>query len=136
MSNDEDQISRGFAQAFREAGDVRVDTDVDSQLRASRLRELEDWSLDMARRLAAEEGIELDDARLQVVHCLRDHYLQYGLAHTGRELGDLLNQRFAAQGGRSYLRRLFPDGPVAQGMTIAGLAVPPDTRDAGFGTAR
>jgi TusE/DsrC/DsvC family sulfur relay protein len=136
MTNDEEQISRGFAQAFREAGDVRVDTNIDSQLRASRQRELEDWSLDAARHLAAEEGIELDAARLRVIHCLRDHYLQHGLAHTGRELGDLLNERFAVQGGRSYLRRLFPDGPVAQGMKIAGLAVPADTRDAGFGTAR
>ena len=41
-----------------------------------------------------------------------------------RELGDMLESEFADRGGRKYLRSLFPGGPVAQGMRIAGLAVP------------
>jgi tRNA 2-thiouridine synthesizing protein E len=48
----------------------------------------------------------------------------------------MLDMRFAHEGGRRWLRKLFPEGPVFQGMQIAGLPVPPHTEDAGFGTAR
>jgi sulfur relay (sulfurtransferase) DsrC/TusE family protein len=48
----------------------------------------------------------------------------------------MLESNFAEQGGHEYLRRLFPGGPVRQGMIIAGLPVPPHTEDAGFGTSR
>jgi tRNA 2-thiouridine synthesizing protein E len=136
MSNDTDKISRGFEQAFTEAGDVQVDTDIDSQRRSRRQRELDNWSLEKGRRIAAAEGIELDSTRLEVIHCLREYYKAHGLAENGRELGDMLDARFAAQGGRKYLRRLFPEGPVTQGMKIAGLPVPAWSEDEGFGTTR
>ena len=48
----------------------------------------------------------------------------------------MLDEHYAEQGGRKYLRRLFPQGPVAQGMRIAGLPVPPHTEDEGFGISR
>jgi len=48
----------------------------------------------------------------------------------------MLDIEYAEQGGRKYLRRLFPEGPVAQGMRIAGLPVPPHTENEGFGTNR
>jgi tRNA 2-thiouridine synthesizing protein E len=48
----------------------------------------------------------------------------------------MLDSEFADRGGRKYLRQLFPEGPVAQGMRIAGLSVPPYTEDEGFGTSR
>ena len=136
MSNDTENISRGFEKAFEEAGDVSVDTDVDSQRRSRRQRELDNWDIETGRRIAAGEGLELDDARLRVVNSLRDYYLEHGLAEKGRELGDMLDERFSAEGGRKYLRELFPKGPVAQGMKIAGLPVPGHTEDDGFGTAR
>jgi TusE/DsrC/DsvC family sulfur relay protein len=136
MSRDTEKISRGFAKAFEEAGDVSVDTDADSQQRSRRQRELDNWDIETGRRIAASEGIELDDARLRVVNSLRDYYLEHGLAENGRELGDMLDERFSAEGGRKYLRELFPEGPVAQGMKIAGLPVPRHTEDQGFGTAR
>jgi tRNA 2-thiouridine synthesizing protein E len=136
MSDDREKISRGYAKAFREAGDVNVETDVDSQQRARRQRKLDRWSLEKGRRIAAAEGLELDDARLSVVKCLREYYLEQGPASYGRELGDMLDARFSEAGGRAWLRRLFPEGPVTQGMKIAGLPVPGDTEDSGFGTAR
>ena len=136
MSKDTEKISQGFEKAFEEAGDVSVDTDVDSQQRSRRQRELDSWDIEKGRRIAASEGLELNDARLRVVNSLRDYYLEHGLAEHGRELGDMLDERFSAEGGRKYLRELFPGGPVAQGMKIAGLPVPGYTEDEGFGTAR
>jgi tRNA 2-thiouridine synthesizing protein E len=110
--------------------------DTSSPERADRELTLQDWSEEQARRTAAEEGLELTEEHWEVVHLLREHYLEHGLAEKGRELGDLLDERFADRGGRRHLRRLFPNGPVTQGMRIGGLPLPRYTRDEGFGTAR
>jgi tRNA 2-thiouridine synthesizing protein E len=103
---------------------------------ADREREIADWTDDDARGKAQELGIELGDDHWEVVHLLRDHYLEHGPPESGRVLSDLLNERFADRGGRRHLRRLFPEGPVLQGLQIAGLPVPPYTEDEGFGVAR
>ena len=49
---------------------------------------------------------------------------------------EMLNEVFAGHGGRKYLWRLFPGGPVTQGLRIAGLPLPPHSGDKGFGTVR
>lgn len=97
---------------------------------------LKHWNREQAQGTAAEEGIQLTDEHWQVIDCLRDFYLNRGPAENGREVGDMLDAEFAEQGGRGYLRRLFPNGPVGQGLRIAGLPVPPHTEDEGFGTSR
>jgi tRNA 2-thiouridine synthesizing protein E len=104
--------------------------DIDHQL------DLEDWSEKQGQEIAAQEGIEMTNGHWSVIHKLREYYLEHGLANNGRELGDMLDSQYAEQGGRKYLRRLFPEGPVAQGMRIAGLPVPPHTENEGFGTNR
>ncbi|MCG6938348.1 MAG: TusE/DsrC/DsvC family sulfur relay protein [Gammaproteobacteria bacterium] len=116
--------------------DKSVDTDIDSQNRSYRVKLLSEWSEQQARTIAGEQGIQLTDEHLQVVNALREHYREHGNSHSGRELSDMLDHAFANLGGKKYLRRLFPDGPVRQGMLIAGLPVPAHTEDAGFGTAR
>ncbi|MEJ2328388.1 MAG: TusE/DsrC/DsvC family sulfur relay protein [Gammaproteobacteria bacterium] len=98
--------------------------------------DLEDWSETRGHEIASQEGVEMTNEHWAVIHKLRDYYLKHGLANNGRELGDMLDTEYADLGGRKYLRRLFPDGPVAQGMRIAGLPVPPHTENTGFGTKR
>ena len=136
MTYNIEEISRGFQEAMQEACDVSVDTDIDSQQRTRRQRVLDMWSEDIGRALAANEDLKLDDAHLAVIYSLRDHFLEHGFAEAGRVLGDMLDARFKDAGGRKYLRRLFPNGPVAQGMRIAGLPVPNLTENKGQGTAR
>ena len=116
--------------------DIINNPDTDSPRRADRELDLQGWDKEQGQRNAEQEGIELTDEHWEVVHCLRDYYLEHGPIENGRELGDMLDDEFADQGGRKYLRRLFPEGPVAQGMRIAGLSVPPHTEDTGFGTSR
>ena len=128
-----------FANEYREsveAMDVSVDTDIDSQQRTQRERELQRWSEDQARKAATEEGVELTEAHFRVIHLLRDYYLKNGLTGSGRELEDMLDNEFSSEGGRKYLHKLFPDGPVTQGMRFSGLPVPAHSEDECFGTAR
>jgi len=110
--------------------------DTSSPQQVDRKLDLQDWNEAQGQHNAEQEGIELTEAHWEVVYYLRDYYLEHGLASNGRELSDTLDKRFADQGGRKYLRRLFPEGPVAQGMRIAGLPVPPYTEDEGFGVSR
>ena len=110
--------------------------DTSSPRRVDRELDLQEWDAAQGRRLAEAEGIALTDAHWQVINFLRDYYLEHGLPESGRELSDALDARFTSQGGRKYLRRLFPQGPVAQGMRIAGLPVPAYTEDEGFGVSR
>ena len=119
-----------------ESMDVSVDTDIDSQRHTQREQELQRWDEGQARHLASEQGVELSEAHLKVIHLLRDYYLENGLPESGRELEEMLNNKFSSQGGSKYLHKLFPEGPVTQGMRFAGLPVPAHSEDEGFGTAR
>lgn len=110
--------------------------DAPSPRRSDREIDLESWDEAQANAVAAQEGIELDKARWEVIHCLRDYYLNQDPPESGRQISDMLDERFADRGGNKYLRRLFPNGPVTQGMRIAGLPLPPHTMDEGFGVNR
>ena len=116
--------------------DRSVDTNIDSQERTHREQVLEGLGEAHVREMATKEGIVLSDEHLGVVECLRDYYLELGEAESGRDLEEMLDEIFAGHGGRKYLWRLFPGGPVTQGMRIAGLPIPPHTGDKGFGTER
>jgi TusE/DsrC/DsvC family sulfur relay protein len=106
-----------------------------SQPERDHAQDLAGFSREQARATARELGISLTDDHWRVIDVLREHYGEHGPAPSGRELSDMLDMRFAAEGGRRWLRRLFPDGPVSQGMQIAGLPVPPRSEDSGFGVA-
>ena len=116
--------------------DKSVDTDIHSQQRTQRKHEIEGWSEDQIHKIAAEENVEITQAHLQVISILQKYYIKHGLANNGRELDALLDDVFSEQGGRKYLHRLFPEGPVTQGMRFAGLSVPAHSEDGGFGTTR
>ena len=98
------------------------------------LEELEPWSEDIAKELAAKEGIELSPEHLEVICYLRDYYEQCGLAPSGRTLLQCMEQEFATQGGGKFLYHLFPGGPVSQGSRIAGLPLPAYSSDRSFGS--
>ncbi len=116
--------------------DRSVDTDIDSQEHTYRKELLGGLGEAHVREMATKEGIELSNEHLGVIECLRDYYLELGEAESGRDLEEMLDEIFTGHGGRKYLWRLFPGGPVTQGMRIAGLPVPPHTGDKGFGTVR
>ena len=105
--------------------DSLIDTDPNGYL-----LDLKDWSEAIAAALAKEEGIELTDAHWQVVHFLRDHYVEYGTSPNVRLLVKVLAKKFGDEvGNKKHLYNLFPNGPSRQGCRIAGLPLPNDCVD-------
>jgi tRNA 2-thiouridine synthesizing protein E len=79
----------------------------------------EDWSEELAVRLAAESGIpELTDRHWQVVRFMRDTYLATGTAPSIRTLGK------ASGVPVKELYRLFPKGPAKLAARIGGIPKP------------
>lgn len=98
------------------------------------LEELEPWSEAIAREVAEKEGITLSPEHWEIICYMRDHHEACGLAPSGRSLLHCLEEEFTAQGGRKYLYRMFPGGPVSQGSRIAGLPLPAYSCDKSFGS--
>lgn len=99
------------------------------------LGELEPWSREHAIGLAREQGIEMTEQHWDVIHFLRERYIEQGQAKSGRRVVEALEQQFADKGGKRYLYTLFPHGPVTQGSIIAGLPLPAYTADPSFGSS-
>lgn len=102
------------------------DTDADEMYKS--------WTESRAMTTAEQLGIKLTDAHWQVIKFLRTHYANVGMARHAREYSEVLNERFADEGGSRFLYQLFPGGPVKQGCMIAGVATPGDVTDNAFGT--
>lgn len=94
----------------------------------------EDWTEQQALQAAKEEGIEMTDAHWEVIYFLRNHCKAKGASCSARHVIKALSERFADRGGKRYLYRLFPHGPVYQACKIAGLPLPPSTTDLSFGS--
>lgn len=97
---------------------------------------LDDWNRGVAERQARDLGLALTPEHWEVIGFLRSYYKEHGPAPGARAIGQALEQRFATRGGRKYLYRLFPGGPVLQASRIAGLPVPADAADRSFGSVR
>ncbi|CBV42507.1 TusE/DsrC/DsvC family sulfur relay protein [Halomonas elongata] len=89
------------------------------------LVELEQWTPDVARALAAEEGIALDEAHWEVIEVLRDFYARYEMAPAMRPLVKAVGRALGPEKGRSiHLMRLFPGSPAKVAARLAGLPKP------------
>jgi len=84
---------------------------------------LEDWSEDFARALAAHEGLILTDEHWDVIRFLRDYYREHGVQAQVRAMIRHFAEHWGAErGSNRYLHDLFPrGGPQKQGNRLAGL---------------
>lgn len=89
------------------------------------LADAQDWNEDVARVLAAREGIDLGDAHWEILFLLRDYWEAYDSSPAMRALVKYVRLRLGEEKGRSiYLLRLFPGSPAKIGSRIAGLPKP------------
>lgn len=95
----------------------------------------QEWTPESARRLAADEGLALQEDHWDVLRSLQEFYARHDTAAINlREIKDALDEKYHYKGGIRYLHTLFPRGPVAQGCRLAGLKAPAGATDLGFGS--
>lgn len=89
------------------------------------LRDLSQWSPEVAHQLALKEGIELTERHWQVLQALRDFYAQFQLSPANRPLIKYIAQTLGPELGTSLqLNLLFKGAPAKLGAKLAGLPKP------------
>ena len=86
----------------------------------------EDWNEDLARELAAEEGLTLDDAYWPVLCFMRSYWQEHKIAPDVRHVIKHLveGQGYDKKTAKQALFKLFPYGYVKQACKIAGMQRP------------
>jgi len=81
-----------------------------------------DWSEDVARALAAIEGIELTDKHWDVINYLRDEYINNAQNQPmERVVLKDMGKKWGSKPTSKDLYTLFPLAPTKQGAKVAGL---------------
>ncbi len=89
------------------------------------LKNVDDWSPELAEIIATKEEITLTDAHWEVVNFVREFYLEFKTSPAIRVLVKAIGQAKGPEKGNSkYLYTLFPLGPAKQATKIAGLPKP------------
>lgn len=83
------------------------------------------WSPEVAGFMAATDGIQLGEDHWVVLKILQAYYEQFEVEPPMRALVKRVREQLGDEKGSSrFLYRLFPDGPVTQGVRYAGLPRP------------
>ena len=89
------------------------------------LLHVEDWNEEIAVILADQENIKLSDAHWEVIHFVRNFYLEFKISPAIRVLVNAMKDKLGKDKGNSrHLYKLFPQGPAKQATKIAGLPKP------------
>ncbi|KXI22470.1 sulfurtransferase TusE [Photobacterium sanguinicancri] len=89
------------------------------------LKNVEDWTPELVPMLAEEESITLSEAHWEVVHFVREFYLEFNTSPAVRMLVKAMAKKYGEEKGSSrYLYKLFPKGPAKQATKLAGLPKP------------
>lgn len=89
------------------------------------LRNLSDWSPEVAQQIAVAEGLDLTAQHWEIVELLRAYYGEFDASPAMRALVKYCGLKLGPDKGRSiYLMSLFPGSPAKLGSKIAGLPKP------------
>lgn len=89
------------------------------------LKNLGDWSEDIAKLIATEEKIVLTEAHWEMIELVREFYTSYELSPAMRPLIKFTALNLGKEKGNSiYLLTLFPGSPAKLLSKIAGLPRP------------
>ena len=79
------------------------------------------WDEDVAKALAAEDGIELTQEHMDVLNYLRTEYLENNEQPMERAINKGMSKVWGRKISSKDLYTLFPGAPSKQGNKIAGL---------------
>jgi len=82
------------------------------------------WSEDVARELAARDGVELGELHWWLIRFVRGHFQRYGNPPLMRMAVAALREAGVEDASSRTLYRLFPDGPIRLACRYAGLPAP------------
>lgn len=89
------------------------------------LRDLTEWSPELAEFMAARDELALGEDHWVVIDYIREYYEDYRIAPAVRILVTVMGRRLGRDKGNSrYLYQLFPRGPAQQACRYAGLPKP------------
>jgi tRNA 2-thiouridine synthesizing protein E len=92
---------------------------------------IEDWNEDVAKAIAAAEGVELSDKAWDLINFLRDEYLNNnGNQPNDRNIVKAMSDKWGESVQAKDLYTLFPMQPSKQAAKIAG--VPESRRKGGY----
>jgi len=101
---------------------MTVNIDVDKE---GFLKNLSDWSPEVATQIADNEGISLSDDHWEIITILREFYLTYEISPAMRILVKSVKEQLGDEKGNSiHLLNLFPGSPAKLASKIAGLPKP------------
>lgn len=91
------------------------------------LKNLSEWSRDIAIAIATREKISLTPEHWEIIELLREFYQAFQISPSMRALVKRTEQQLGPSKGRSiYLLQLFPPSPAKLASKIAGLPKPPN----------
>ncbi len=89
------------------------------------LNDMSQWSERVAEYIAQQEDITLSDAHWEIIHLLRQFYLEFDLSPAMRPFLKYIQLNLGKEKGNSiYLLELFPSSPAKYASKIAGLPKP------------
>jgi tRNA 2-thiouridine synthesizing protein E len=89
------------------------------------LEHLTDWDKDVAENLAELEQINLLAPHWELIHLVREYYVEFEHAPSMRPLVTWIKRHLGQEKGNSrYLHRLFKVSPAKQLARISGLPKP------------
>ncbi len=98
----------------------QIETDAEGYL-----LHFDEWEQGMIDILAAEEGIEVTEAHLEIILFVRAFYQEYNTSPAIRMLVKAMEKEHGPEKGNSkYLFKLFRKGPAKQATKLAGLPKP------------
>lgn len=85
--------------------------------------DIDEWTEDFAIALAKQEGLELTEEHWQVIHYIRDYYLEHHVQAQVRAMIKHFAKEWGKEKGNNrYLHDIFPKGgPQKQGNRLAGI---------------
>ncbi len=86
----------------------------------------EDWTPDIGRELAAEEGLELSTQDWEIIGFMRNYWREHQVAPDVRHVVDYLTGETGVdkRSAKDRLFQLFPYGYVKQACKVAGMMRP------------